>query len=203
MKTIYVNQRPLNLSAKPLPSTADETRHLKTTFSGDGAQLQHYAQILEQKNCPYTAITVIGDVEEMLSAFAAGYHLQAAAGGVVRNMEGNILLMFRRGFWDLPKGKIDKGEMSEQAALREVGEEVGLTECEIVRPLTISYHTFTDKKGRKVFKPTYWYLMETQTDVVTLQTEEDIEASVWTQADTFLGNGEPIYPNIVRVLQML
>jgi 8-oxo-dGTP pyrophosphatase MutT (NUDIX family) len=203
MQTIYINQRPLVFAAKPTLPTENDTLHLKTTFSCEVGQLAHYATLLEAADCPYTAITVIGNVDEMMVAFASLYRNQAAAGGVVRNLEGNVLLIFRRGFWDLPKGKIDEGEMSEQAALREVGEEVGLTECDILRPLTITYHTFTDKKGRKILKPTYWYLMETPTDVVTLQTEEDIEASVWTSPQAFLQNGEPIYPNIVNVLKML
>jgi 8-oxo-dGTP pyrophosphatase MutT (NUDIX family) len=203
MQTIYINQRPLVFAAKPTLATENDTLHLKTTFSGEAGQLAHYATLLESVDCPYTAITVIGNVDEMMAVFASLYRNQAAAGGVVRNLEGNVLLIFRRGFWDLPKGKIDEGEMSEQAALREVGEEVGLTECDILRPLTVTYHTFTDKKGRKILKPTYWYLMETPTDVVTLQTEEDIEASVWTSPQAFLQNGEPIYPNIVNVLKML
>ena len=201
--TIYIQQRPLTFAEQPLPFAPDDATHLKSLFSGDVAQLQHYARILAQPDCPYTAITVIGNPTKMYEGFAEKYHLQAAAGGVVRNLEGNILLIFRRGFWDLPKGKIDKGEMSEQAALREVGEEVGLTECDILRPITITYHTFIDKKGRNVLKPTYWYLMESPNDVVTLQTEEDIEASVWTDPQTFLQNGELIYTNIVRVLKML
>jgi hypothetical protein len=104
--TIYIEQRPLFLSSTPLLHS-DETRHLKTTFSGERGQLLHYAQILEQANCPYSAITVVGDADAMMSVFAANYKLQEAAGGVVRNPEGNILLIFRRGFWDLPKGKID------------------------------------------------------------------------------------------------
>ncbi len=203
---IHIEQtRSLHLVEKPqiLEDTAQEARHLKTVYQGNSAVLRHYTQLLEQPDCPYTQISIIGNPEKMREDLEGLYQLQPAAGGVVRNMEGNILLIFRRGSWDLPKGKIDLGELSEQAALREVAEEVGLANCEIVRPLTITYHTFYDRKGRNVLKPTYWYLMETPDDVVTLQTEEDIEASIWTNPTIFLENKEPIYPNIVRVLQML
>ena len=203
MLTIFINQRPLTFGTKP-PVVADETRHLKAAFAGNAAQLHHYAQLLETPDCAYSAITVLGNEEELLDTFARFYQLQPAAGGVVRNLEGNILLIFRRGYWDLPKGKIDDGEFSEQAALREVAEEVGLTECDILRPLTITYHTFTDRKGRAILKPTYWFLMESPSDVVTLQTEEDIESSIWTNPTTFLArNEEPIYPNILAVLKLL
>jgi 8-oxo-dGTP pyrophosphatase MutT (NUDIX family) len=203
---IHIEQiRSLHLVEKPqvIEDPAQEARHLKAAYQGNPAVLRHYTQVLEQSDCPYNQISIIGKPEKMLEDLQSLYKLQPAAGGVIRNLEGNILLIFRRGSWDLPKGKIDDGELSEQAALREVAEEVGLENCEIIRPLTITYHTFYDRKGRNILKPTYWYLMETPDDVVTLQTEEDIEASVWTNPTEFLKKKEPIYPNIVRVLQML
>ena len=206
MITIHIGQsRTLQFVEKSFLKNSSplEATHLKAVYQGNKAVLAHYVQLLQAENCPYSAISIVGKPDAILADFETFYTLQPAAGGVIRNAEGNILLIFRRGFWDLPKGKIDAGELSEQAALREVAEEVGLTRCEILRPLTISYHTFTDRKGRAILKPTYWYLMETPDDVVTLQTEEDIEASVWTNPDTFLQTDEPIYPNIVRVLKML
>jgi 8-oxo-dGTP pyrophosphatase MutT (NUDIX family) len=86
---------------------------------------------------------------------------------------------------------------------REVAEEVGLDKCDIIRPITTTYHTFIDRKGRNIFKPTHWFLMETPDDVVTLQTEEDIEASIWINPQTFLEGDRPIYPNIANVLRLL
>ncbi len=202
---VFINQRPLYFVEKThsLANIADEARHLKAIYQGNKAVLKHYAQILDEPNCAYAAISIIGEPDKIMADFETLYRLQPAAGGVIRNLEGNVLLIFRRGSWDLPKGKIDEGELSEAAALREVSEEVGLHNCEVVRPLTISYHTFVDRKGRNILKPTYWYLMETPDDVVTLQTEEDIEASVWTNPSEFMQTEEPVYPNIRRVLQML
>ena len=49
-----------------------------------------------------------------------------AAGGIVKNEEGKTLIIFRRGFWDLPKGKVEKGEKIINAAQREVEEETGV-----------------------------------------------------------------------------
>ena len=83
-----------------------------------------------------------------------------AAGGVVwrrgpGGVEVAVVRRPHRGDWSLPKGKLDPGESWEQAALREVQEEIGLT-CRLGRELsTISYR---DQKGRsKVVR--YW-LME-------------------------------------------
>ena len=44
----------------------------------------------------------------------------SAGGGVVFNEFNEVLFIYRRGFWDLPKGKIDPGETIEQTAVREV-----------------------------------------------------------------------------------
>ena len=49
-----------------------------------------------------------------------------AAGGLVTNDKNELLTMFRRGKWDLPKGKLDEEETIEACALREVREETGI-----------------------------------------------------------------------------
>ena len=49
-----------------------------------------------------------------------------SAGGLVCNHYHHILLMFKRGKWDMPKGRIEQGQCREEAALREVHEEPGL-----------------------------------------------------------------------------
>jgi 8-oxo-dGTP diphosphatase len=87
-----------------------------------------------------------------------------AAGGVVWRRAGDgveIVVVHRPRYddWSLPKGKLDKGETWEQAALREVEEEVGLR-CRLGDELeAVSYE---DRKGRaKVVR--YW-LMEPEDD---------------------------------------
>ena len=201
MITIYINNRPLRFCAAPAPlAEADEPRHLTTNWTGEAAVLSHYADVLAQADCPYTAISIVGDAEKMMKIFAKAYKIIPAAGGVIANAQGQILLIHRRGFWDLPKGKIDDGEQTDAAALREVAEEVGLTECVIIAPLCTTYHTY-DWKGKNVLKPTFWFAMTTPNTDVTLQTEEDITASQWTDLKQFMATGELIYPNIKAVLE--
>lgn len=97
-----------------------------------------------------------------------------AAGGVVFNAEGKILWIFRRGKWDLPKGKADEGETMEQTALREVQEECGVQQLTAERYLGHCYHIYGLKKGKLAFKTTHWYRMHTRDTEFTPQTEEDI-----------------------------
>jgi len=99
----------------------------------------------------------------------------AAAGGIVLNTRGEVLWIFRRGKWDLPKGKADGGESMEQTAVREVQEECGIKHLRVIRRLGDGYHIYAINKGKNaVFKTTHWFLMETDDTLFTPQTEEDI-----------------------------
>mgnify|MGYP001260354937 FL=1 len=84
-----------------------------------------------------------------------------AAGGLVINSKSEYLFIFRNNKWDLPKGGIEKKENIRDAALREVNEETGVEDLEIIKPLPMTYHFF---KGNGVFKlkKTFWYLMKTE-----------------------------------------
>lgn len=98
-----------------------------------------------------------------------------AAGGIVLNKENKILWIFRRGKWDLPKGKADDGETPEETAIREVQEECGIKNLRIKEFLGNAYHIYPITKGKKaVFKTTHWFLMETDDVDFIPQLEEDI-----------------------------
>ncbi len=71
------------------------------------------------------------DLEKLKKAFFKLFKPVTAAGGLVENEKGEVLLIFRRGKWDLPKGKLDPGETIEQCAVREVEEETGLKNIEL------------------------------------------------------------------------
>lgn len=106
-----------------------------------------------------------------------------AAGGVVIrtiNRKEQLLLIYRRGAWDLPKGKLDVGESIEQCALREVSEETGVTGLSITRFLAKTFHDYDDEFG-VWSKTTHWYLMSIDGDGgdLTAQAEEDIEQLEW------------------------
>ena len=81
-----------------------------------------------------------------------------AAGCVVHDDAGNMLLILRNGRWDLPKGKVESGETLLQAALREVEEETGIAPLPTTRyPLPIkTYHTFNLYGGWHL-KQTSWF----------------------------------------------
>lgn len=104
----------------------------------------------------------------------------AAGGFVMRPGPGGpeVLLIFRRGIWDLPKGKVDPGETVEQTALREVREEVGITTLSLRRPLGTTLHGYPEREVYRV-KTTHWFLMETPERDFTPEAEEDIREIAW------------------------
>jgi 8-oxo-dGTP pyrophosphatase MutT (NUDIX family) len=101
-----------------------------------------------------------------------------AAGGLIKR-EDSYLFIYRLGKWDLPKGKIEKGEKTKAAAVRECEEECGIRGLIIQEELPSTYHMYLYKKGFAI-KRTYWYLMNTTfAGELTPQTEEHIEKTEW------------------------
>jgi len=125
-----------------------------------------------------------------------------AAGGIVLNPNKEILFIFRRGKWDLPKGKLDEGETMEECAVREVEEETGIREIIVHNFIGITSHEYFDKwVNEDVIKESHWYEMEIKTmQSLIPQTEEDIEDIKWVsmkELDTYLADS---YVNIVEII---
>jgi 8-oxo-dGTP pyrophosphatase MutT (NUDIX family) len=124
------------------------------------------------------------------------------AGGIVVNPNKEILLIFRRGFWDLPKGKLDPNETIEACALREVMEETGLSNLLLGDLIITTKHQYHDKYlNAEVEKTTYWYQMTTDTLQEGIpQTEEDIEAIAWVKKEEIEPYLSKTYDNIKQVM---
>jgi len=127
-----------------------------------------------------------------------------AAGGIVVNPNKEMLWIFRRGFWDLPKGKLDPNETIEACALREVMEETGISHLilgDLILKTTHRYHDIYFNS--EVEKTTYWYAMTTDTlqDGIP-QTEEDIEATAWVKKEDIAPYLAKTYDSIKEVMEV-
>ena len=119
-----------------------------------------------------------------------------AAGGLVKNSDDSLLFIKRLGLWDLPKGKIDKGETPEIAAIREVEEECGAKGLKIIRQLNSTFHIYRSPflkfPDNLVLKETKWFLMSCDNDQALVpQSEENIEEVRWialNELDTVMEN---------------
>jgi 8-oxo-dGTP pyrophosphatase MutT (NUDIX family) len=127
-----------------------------------------------------------------------------AAGGIVMNPNKEILWIFRRGFWDLPKGKLDPNETIEACAIREVMEETGISHLVIGKLILTTTHQYHDKYlNKEVEKTTYWYAMTTDTlQDGTPQTEEDIEAIAWVKQADMASYLAKTYDTIKAVMEV-
>lgn len=114
--------------------------------------------------------------------FAQDFHIIHAAGGIVYNENGEILMIFRYGCWDFPKGKVEEGEDWETAALREVQEETGLQNIILQNTLPNTYHTYI-LHDTPILKITHWYAMQAPEQSLVPQTEEDISQAVWVSRE--------------------
>lgn len=131
------------------------------------------------------------------------YRIINAAGGLVKNKKGEFLMIFRRGCWDLPKGKLEPDEKIEECAVREVSEETGLEEnrIELGSLICMTTHHY-ELNGEQIEKHTYWYNMTylpNEGENLIPQTEEDIETAVWVTKKQAEENLKNTYDTIKEV----
>ena len=124
-----------------------------------------------------------------------------AAGGLVENELGEFLFIYRRKFWDLPKGKLDAGESIEICAIREVMEETGLKNVEISSFICKTYHEYFDKWiGEDVIKETWWYKMTSSSRQELIpQITEEIEQIIWVSKEDAATMLLKTFPTIIEV----
>lgn len=127
------------------------------------------------------------------------YHIQAA-GGVVVNEHNEVLLIKRAGVWDLPKGKIDPDEKTEDAAVREVKEETGVESVSIIKQLQPSYHIYSIENDW-IFKTTHWFFMLATKSQLKPQIEEKITEARWIELDNIAMYTPQMYPSLLPVLK--
>lgn len=148
-----------------------------------------------------------GDIEVVARDFDAwrtfydDHVFVLAAGGVVVDEDGRLLAIKRLGRWDLPKGKVEKGESVDVGAVREVEEECGLKEVKLIRPVTSTWHTY-ERKGEQHLKRTDWFLMRSSSkETLTAQSEEDIEEVRWLDEAGVRMMEADTYPSLLPVLK--
>ncbi|MBM1108013.1 NUDIX domain-containing protein [Aurantibacter crassamenti] len=153
MYKVFVNERPLVLTNN-LSDTGDHKYFLLNEES-----IQEAITSL-RKGKLSEAYIYHPNQEEILKKFTKRIPLVVAAGGVVTNKEGKVLFIYRNDKWDLPKGKLDKGESIETCAIREVMEETGVKDLRIENFLRTTYHVFKNN-GVDTLKEVHWFAMKT------------------------------------------
>ena len=147
-------------------------------------QLVNLVRQIDNNSFPLlrTVVIYVSNVEDVKKIIKNQFSIIKAAGGLVMK-DDKYLMIFRLKKWDLPKGKLEKDEAPEHAAVREVQEECNI-EVKIEDKIGNTYHTYS-MNGKKILKKTTWYKMSCISDInMKPQIEEDIEKIDWfTEAE--------------------
>ena len=143
------------------------------------------------------------DLEGMWKEFQQNYKIIEASGGIVKNDDGQVLFIFRNGIWDLPKGKIEFGESREEAGMREVEEECGITGLILQRLLMSTYHIYK-LNNDLMLKKTDWFEMKYKGDSAPIPlAKEDISQVRWIKRVRLKEVYDNTFTSIIDVIKMI
>ena len=172
MYKVFVNDKPLFLTNE-ISKETDFQLFLLESIDIEQLIIKMYQNKIQKASLYYP------DEAELMRVFKSKIPVSKAGGGLVYNKKGEVLFIFRDGKWDLPKGGTEKGEEIDQTAIREVEEETGVNQLEIVKKLQKTYHVFK-RNGVFKLKITHWFEMTSNYDGIPKgQIEEGIEKAVW------------------------
>lgn len=197
MYKFFINDKPLILTSSN--ESLKELSEYKQIHITKELNLMDLVRKMEEPQAFGLAL-ICEDPAETLHELKANFTSIHAGGGIVFNQAGEILMMRRLGKWDLPKGKIDPGETTEEGAIREVEEECGLNQLRIIRFFDNTYHTYK-LQGHRFLKVTHWYKMETTfKGELVPQLEENITEVCYKNLNNIDLNSFDTYESIRQLL---
>ena len=140
----------------------------------EGISVDELYTWVEEQESSNNSIFVQDYYGDFWDEFCSHHKQIEAAGGMVVNVENELLIIKRLGYWDLPKGKLEKAEIPKTGAVREVEEECGISNLIVQEKLPSTWHTY-QIKSKKILKKTHWFLMNYAGEENLIpQIEEDI-----------------------------
>jgi len=194
MYKVFINDRPIILTDSLFMESDFELLNYKST------SIPEIIHKLKKGRLDGVALFCV-DLQECWDNFKDHFKVISAAGGLVLNKKKEFLFIFRGNKWDLPKGRIEKGESIEETAVREVEEECGISQLKLHDFLLTTYHVFFHNKEARL-KETNWYQMEATIDeVLTPQLEEGITIAAFKNTEESKKALEDTYANIHLVFE--
>jgi 8-oxo-dGTP pyrophosphatase MutT (NUDIX family) len=191
---IYINQKVILLTESEPDRSANYQKIDSQTFDLKII----YNWVLSHKNDWFYVLCA--DAKAFLKQIKADNKVIVAAGGLVKNENKDFLFIYRNDKWDLPKGKIDKGETIKAAAVREVQEECNITVSKLGDKICKTYHVYF-WKDELVLKKTHWYKMKAKgQQKLKPQKEEGITDVRWFRQNDIDAIVSNTFPSIMDVL---
>lgn len=203
LQKIYFLGKPIYLTDSITSEIEELLHHEETIFIDEFNSHTVKAMIHEMEQEKIVrGVFLHSDVDAMIQAFKKKLVLIKAGGGLVTAPGNHIMLIFRKGKWDLPKGKLDDGENIADCAIREVKEETGIKNIKLGNLLGLTYHSYKEN-GRHILKESHWYMMNAdKKEALTPQMEEDISECVWVPLHELNVYKEKAYDSIRDVLDI-
>ncbi|HEV3250351.1 MAG TPA: NUDIX domain-containing protein [Puia sp.] len=199
---VYFNDKPLFLCDEFNEEISSYVHHDDAVFIDEFSSAAVNSMIHEMRQQKvHAGIFYHEKLEPLKKAFWKKFILIQAGGGLVQNEKEELLLIFRRGKWDLPKGKLDKGETLEQCATREVKEETGLNAVKLRKFLLVTYHTY-DESGKHFLKESHWFRMAAvDNQKLVPQKTEQITKLQWANEKEILALAKNTFPSVQDVIR--
>lgn len=198
MYKVFVDKISIYFQKDSIFKTNISSRYFPSVSTSDYSSfIQEINKIHLHENVIVNGPDPKAQIKEMFSKFV----WIEAAGGIVRNTIMNKdLFIFRNGLWDIPKGKIEKGENPKDGAIREIQEECGLTNLEITGQLSPTYHIYFGY-GKHFIKKTHWFSLKTDEINVAPQLEEGITEARWFDVNDLEMVKKATFASIKEVLE--
>lgn len=199
---IYFDEKPVYLCDEMDAELTEITHHPDAVLIDELSTPAINSLLHEIKKDNFHAgIVLHKDLPKLKKAFFKHFKIIEAAGGIVLNEKKEILFIFRRGKWDLPKGKMEKGETEEVCAAREVEEETGVKDLKLKKKIGETYHTY-DEFGKHILKISHWFYFTCSGDQkLQPQTEEDISETKWVKTKDIKEPMNNTYENIKDIMR--
>ena len=181
---IYFDDKPVYLCNEIDPEIQEILHHPEAIFIDEISSPAIKSLLHEiKKETFHVGVLIHSNLEELKKVFFKQFDTIEAAGGIVQNDQDQILFIFRLNKWDLPKGKVEKGENYEQAAIREVEEETGVRNLQLNNKINCTYHTYS-AFGKNFLKTTHWFHMNCKgAQTLVPQIEENITELKWLNSN--------------------
>ena len=199
---IYVDESPIYITDQLSVELNEKSTEKDVLFINQEPSFVVETILKALKKNKKEVIILVEDIEKAKVDFFKNFTCIEAAGGIVQNENKELLFIFRRGKWDLPKGKLEENETVEICAAREIEEETGVKNLILKHKIGETYHIYEENKTM-ILKTSHWfYFISNGQQHTTAQTEEDISEVKWVQTRNIREPMANTYQNIKDILSV-